>query len=303
MTETTAVEKREEREAKLSERLLDIAGDSFELRAEAFRQLTAYKQAQIIKNATAAIASLSWGSALSLVMRSEVARYALELGTDPVRHWEVLGGTTLYDKAELWMDLVTAQPDFEGFTKKFMHADRRLTEEQSKEREALRAEHGVPDGAAGACLVVIHRTGKIPSEGVNWAGSYEVAKLAKTGQPGTHKDPIGDENPTKTAFTRAFRKAAKTAYPLWFRRNRKGDEDHTVELGRYTRGEVETRLEGERQERKAVESPVTHQLAPGVALSGGSKATYPPVEVDEDPYAPPLTDDEITQHDVPDDAA
>ena len=285
MTETTAVEKRD----TVSERLLEIAGDSFELRAEAFRQLTAYKQAQIIKNATAAIAEMSWGSGLSPVMRSEVARYALEQGTDPVRHWEVLGGR-LYDRAELWMDLVTAQPDFEGFTKKFLHSDKRLTEEQSKEREALRAEHGVPENIAGACLVVIHRTGKIPSEGVNWAGSR-----------GNKKDPVGDAEPTKTAFTRAFRKAAKTAYPLWFRRNRKGDEDHAVELGRYTRGEVETRLEGERQERKAVESPATHQLAPGVALSGGAKATYPPVEVDEDPYR--LTDEEITQHDVPEDAA
>ena len=296
MTETTAVEKRD----TVSERLLDIAGDSFELRAEAFRQLTAYKQAQIIKNATAAIAGLSWGVDLSPVMRAEVARYALEQGTDPVRHWTIMGGK-LYDVAELWMDLVAAQDDYDGFTKKFLHADKRLTDEQNQEREALRGEHGVPEDVPAACLITIYRTGKMPFEGVNWAGSYEVAKLAKTGQPGTHRDPIGDENPTKTALTRAFRKAAKTAYPLWFRRNRKGDEDHAVELGRYTRDEVETRLEGERQERKAVESPVTHQLAPGVALSAGSKATYPPVQVDEDPYR--LTDEEITQHDVPEDAA
>ena len=70
MSETTAVAKQD----TVSERLLDIAGDSFELRALAFQQLTAYKQGQIIKNATAAIAEMSWGSALSPVMRAEVAQ-------------------------------------------------------------------------------------------------------------------------------------------------------------------------------------------------------------------------------------
>ena len=57
----------------------------------------------------------------------------------------------------------------------------------------------------------------------------------------------------------------------------------------------------------------------GLFVHGGGNATYPPVQVDEDPYAEmravenrerqdearmdPLTDEEITQHDVPDDAA
>lgn len=39
----------------------------------------------------------------------------------------------------------------------------------------------------------------------------------------------------------------------------------------------------------------------GLFVHGGGNATYPPVQVDEDPYR--LTDEEITQHDVPDDAA
>ena len=276
---------------------------------------------------------MSWGASLTLEMRSAVARYALENGTDPVRHWEVLGGN-LYDKAELWMDLVAAQDDYDGYAKRFLHADDRVSKTENREREALRGEHGVPENVPAACLITIYRTGKMPFEGVNWAGSYEVAKLSKTGQPGTHRDPIGDENPTKSAFTRAFRKAAKMAYPLWFRRKTQRDPEGGIELGTLSRGEIEERLEGERQERKAVEGPVTHQLAPGVALSAGSKATYPPVST-EDPYAQPrgepkltdqevmieemraeemrerqdearmerLTDEEITRHDVPEDAA
>ena len=39
----------------------------------------------------------------------------------------------------------------------------------------------------------------------------------------------------------------------------------------------------------------------GLKISAGSTTSYPPVQVDEDPYR--LTDEEITQHDVPEDAA
>ena len=289
MTEATAVEK--QKDDAQTEKLLAVAGESIELRAQAFALMHASKQAKIIRTAMAGIASMSWGASLTLEMRSAVARYALENGTDPVRHWEVLGGN-LYDKAELWMDLVAAQDDFEGFKFKYLHDDDRLTEEQRLERRALRAEHGVPEDVPGACLITIFRTGRLPVEGVNWVGSR-----------GKKRDPVGDAEPTKTAKTRAFRKAAKMAYPLWFRRKTQKDPEGGIELGTLSRGEIEERLENHRQETKQVESPVTHQLAPGVALSGGSKATYPPVQVEEDPYAPPLTDEEITQHDVPEDAA
>ena len=286
MTEPKAVSKVEDR----AERLLAIAGDDPLLKAQAFQAMTAYKQSQLITQGAAAIAELSWGVNLSPMMRGEVARYALEQGTDPVRHWEVLGGR-LYDRAELWLDLVTAQVDFEGFTKKFLHDDERLDDGQRAERMALRAEHGVPEGMAGACLVTIYRSSHMPSEGVNWAGSH-----------GNKKDPVGDAEPTKTAFTRASRKAAKTCYPLWFRRHRKAELEG-VEIARFSREGVEERLESERQVRKAMVpvAPPTHQLGAGVALSGGGKQGYPAVSDDpysEEPNLLDLTDDEIRRQDA-----
>ena len=300
MTESTAVAKKRDEGV---DRLLAIAGDSVELRAQAFALMHATKQAQLIRGAMAGIAGLSWGSKLSPDLRSAVARYALENGTDPVRHWEVLGGR-LYDRAELWQDLCASQETYDGHTFEYLHDDDRLSEEDRGARRRLRGKFCIPEGVTAACVVTIHRSDKpLPFVGVNWAGEYTVSMVAKTGQPGTHRDPIGEENPGKTAYTRAFRKAAKMAYPLWFRRKTQKDPEGGIELGTLSRGEIEERLENHRQEAKQVEGPVSHQLAPGVALSGGSKATYPPIQVDGDPYAPPLTDDEITQHDVPDDAA
>mgnify|MGYP001603975360 CR=1 FL=1 len=46
----------------------------------------------------------------------------------------------------------------------------------------------------------------------------EVDELLKTGEHGSEHftDPVGEAEPTKTAQTRAWRKAAKKAVPLWF---------------------------------------------------------------------------------------
>lgn len=299
MTETTAVAKKKDEGI---DRLLAIAGDSVELRAQAFALMHASKQAQLIRGAMAGIAGLSWGSKLSPDLRSAVARYALENGTDPVRHWEVLGGR-LYDRAELWQDLCASQETYDGHTFEYLHDDDRLSEEDRGARRRLRGKFCVPEGVTAACVVTIHRADKpLPFVGVNWAGEYEVT-LAKTGAKGVHRDPIGEENPGKAAYTRAFRKAAKMAYPLWFRRKTQKDPEGGIELGTLSRGEIEERLEYRRQEAKQVESdaPMTHQLAPGVALSAGGKAAYKPVST-EDPYAEEpeaqLTDEEIRQHDV-----
>jgi hypothetical protein len=271
-----------EKEQKLSRTLIDLAGSDLSLRAEAFRLLDSYKQSQMVRAAAAEIASLSWGQKISPATRAQIAAYALSQGTDPVRHWEILGGR-LYDRAELWMDLVAAQPDYEGHRREFIHDDGRLPQSQRKRRQQLRAEHGVPEEVPAAAIVTIYRTGKLPAVGVNWAGTYPVQKTARTGKPGFHEDPIGDENPTKTAETRAFRKAAKKAYPLHFR-TRRADRENGIPLTNLDR--VEEQIERERQEAKAAaeeDRPEWVDLGSGLKIKAGGE-TGPPVRELDDPY-------------------
>lgn len=206
----TAVTKHEDPEqskmVKLEERLLGQA-QTPEERAVVFQQLSEYRQSQLIRQAATAIAEQSWGQNVSPVQCAALARYALETGTDPVRHWTFIAGHP-YDLAELWMDLVASHPDFIRDHSHYLHDDDRLSEALRAERKQLRAQYGVPEGIRGAARVILYFTSRGPFEGVNWAGSR-----------GKKKDPIGDEEPTKTALTRAYRKAAKKAVPLWFKKH------------------------------------------------------------------------------------
>jgi hypothetical protein len=204
--------KRDEQEAKLEKQLTELA-TSPEERAVAFAMLTEYRQSKMTRVFATAIAGQTWGKKLSDYSRAVLARYCLATGTDPARHWEILGDK-LYDKAELWMDIATSRPDYDGYEHEYAHDDDRLDDADRATRKQLRAQYGIPEAVRGACIVRIYKKNQArPFVGVNWAGSYTTI-LARTGNEGKHADPIGDENPTKTAFTRAFRRAAKTAWPL-----------------------------------------------------------------------------------------
>jgi hypothetical protein len=286
--------KHEPKPDKLAMELMDLAGDSMELRAQAFATLTEYKRSQVLRAASAQLAGLSWGKKLSPETRKDVARYALSQGTDPARHWEVLGGN-LYDKSELWMDLVSAQDDCLGTEKDFIHFDDRASDEENKRRELERIKHGVPDDAPAACVVTIHRQGKLPAIGVNWAGSYQVARLsrksiaeAKADPEGQiHDDPVGDENPTKSAYTRAFRKAAKTAYPLHFKRTKKAERDEGIDLTALD--QIEGQIQTEREEVKAQNATLPRMADAPKALESErepiKKRIGPGGEVVEEVYA------------------
>jgi len=218
----------------LEQKLMTMAKTPEE-RAMAFAAATRIRQSRMVREAAVAISALSWGRELTDYARGAIARYALETGTDPVRHWEVLGGH-LYDTAELWQDLATSQADYNGYEADDLTWTDGLGDEEKMRRRAERARFGLPQDVRGACVVRIYRKGiERPFIGANHAGN-RVGYNAKL-KAGEHReagdripDPIGEQDPGKTAFTRAFRRAAKTAWPLWpYKRLPGGDEGITVQ--------------------------------------------------------------------------
>lgn len=188
---------------KLEAHLLELAKTP-EDRERAFRIINHAQQQDLVRRISIAIAEQSWGKEISPVARNAVARYCLEIGADPVRHVFVLGGT-IYLNANFWMDLVAANPKFLKDEVDFIHDDPRAGEQERERRKLLRVEYGAPEAAPGIAIVTLHYDGgRGPFIGVNWAGVRP-------------NDPVGKAEPTKSAQTRAYRKAAMKAEPAWFR--------------------------------------------------------------------------------------
>lgn len=166
------------------------------------------------KNAViAAIRGTIWGKEISQDQVRAVAQYAREMHIDPVRHIEVLGGR-IYLTADFYAEK-GAKYIRDGsiilHETEFIHADDRLValvkeggegaEWAAKEqahRQMQRIKYAVPEGAKAAAVVrLTMRDGGATFVGVNWCG-------------GTQKrDPVGEAEPTKTAETRAARRAWK----------------------------------------------------------------------------------------------
>jgi hypothetical protein len=159
----------------------------------------------------AAIRGTQWSKDLSGEGIYALAEYCRSNGLDPLRHIEVLGGrpyltATLYEERAAPLIqagmLIPHEPEM-------VHVDARLDQlalagdawaiEESTKRMRARITHGVPEKAAAAVVfrVTVAATGKTVV-GVNWCGG------------GTRqRDPVGDAEPTKTAITRAGRRAWK----------------------------------------------------------------------------------------------
>jgi hypothetical protein len=239
-TPATQVPEKDRAEA-VAEKLLALA-KSPEERAFAFQALDRYRQSKLIREASDLVAGTKWGRELSVAGRAALARYALTTGTDPVRHWMILGDK-LYDTAELWLDLVTSQPDFNGYEPEDLSWTEGLTDEERMRRRQERARHGLPQDVKGACVVRIYKKGiDRPFIGANHAGNRKTF-LANKGAVGDKPDPIGEQDPAKTAFTRAFRRAAKTAWPIWPYRRLPMPTDEGVSVVELPPGSVE-RTEG-----------------------------------------------------------
>lgn len=189
----------------LEKQLLDVAKTPNE-RALAFSLASAARQQQILRLTAQAVAEEGWGKAISPVARQAVVRYCLEVGADPIRHVHVLGGN-VYLNAAFWMDLVASNPKFVRAETAFIHDDDRADQQERERRKAQRLLLGVPEKALGAAVVTLYYAeGRGPFIGVNWAGAKD-------------SDPVGKQEPTKTAETRAYRRAAMKAEPAWFRKH------------------------------------------------------------------------------------
>jgi hypothetical protein len=173
----------------------------------------------------ATIRGQQWGLGIGSAMARTVANYCHELGLDPVRHVEVLGGkiyltSTLYEEraAPLIRDgIVIPEPVY------FINADARLdtaakqtddpelaewARAENRKRMQERIDRNVPEAATATAVKRI----KIASsgayvDGVNWCGGGTRKKHTRDGLKDA--DPIGDLEPAKTAETRAGRRAWK----------------------------------------------------------------------------------------------
>ena len=186
---------------KLELQLLEQAKTPAE-RQLAFSLASQARQAKMIRDVAVAVAETGWGKEISPISRAAVVRYCLEIGADPVRHVHMLGGT-VYLNAAFWMDLVASNPKFLRAETRFVHQDDRADAEEQERRKAQRLVYGVPEKALGAAVVTLFYDGRGPFIGVNWAGAKD-------------SDPVGKQEPTKTAETRAYRRAAMKAEPAWF---------------------------------------------------------------------------------------
>lgn len=194
----------EPKQPKLEGDLLAMAKTPDE-RLTAYQLASAVRKNQMVAAAAKELAATGWGQGISAYGRSAVIRYCLEIGADPMRHVFILGGS-IYLNAEFYRELVASNPAFIRDTVQFIHDDVRATDEERALRKALRVEHGVPENAPGAALVTLYYRSRGPFTGVNWAGVRD-------------KDPVGKAEPTKSAHTRAYRKAALKAEPAWFKQH------------------------------------------------------------------------------------
>lgn len=219
-------------------------------RQQAFALASQVRQANMVRAAALAVAETGWGSQVSPMTRAATVRYCLQIGADPFRHVNVLGGN-IYLNAAFWMDLVAANPKFKRSTTEFIHDDARASDAERDERKTQRIAYGVPEKAPGAAKVTLYYEDRGPFVGVNWAGVRE-------------KDPVGIAEPTKTAETRAYRRAALKAEPAWF--------------GKHPRLKDTTQLfvESRVVDQPGVDAPPAAQAAPQATIGAGA----PPSEAE-----------------------
>jgi hypothetical protein len=167
----------------------------------------------------AAIRGTLWGKDLPEVFLRSVAEYCRQNQLDAVRHVEILGGR-IYLTAEFY-DERGAHLIRDGIIKPlpvdFIHVDERLEKlandgdewaKQERERRLReRIKHAAPEAAKATAVhrFEISSSGAVV-EGVNWCGGGTRKKMRSGGQL-VDADPIGDLEPTKTAETRARRRA------------------------------------------------------------------------------------------------
>lgn len=175
----------------------------------------------------AAIRGTTWGKDIHPTIQRAIAEYCRLYGLDPQRHIEVLGGkiyptATLYEErgAPLILAGIITKEEPEH-----INADARLDElakagdewakEESMRRKRLRIKYNVPEKATGVVVQRMKVNGLLIGQqtntvivGVNWCGGGVRVKKRKDGTTYID-DPVGEAEPSKTAETRAARRAWK----------------------------------------------------------------------------------------------
>lgn len=151
-----------------------------------------------------------WGKDMNDGSVRAVAQYCNENGLDAVRHVEILGGR-IYLTAEFYRergapliragvvrpdepDLITADSRLDEMAKSG-NGNAEWAKLEGERRARLRVQYGVPEGVKAAAVIRFRLNSGATVVGVNWCGG--TAK----------RDPVGDAEPTKTAITRAERRA------------------------------------------------------------------------------------------------
>jgi hypothetical protein len=202
-------------------------------RAKLFELADAVAQSRLLRKAAALVGVTQWGAGLSQEGRVAFGRYCLEVGADPLRHVDLLGGNPFFN-SDYYRDMIAANPEFEGDDPPaWIHDDPRLAADEKDEtlpeevrdaarkerlyRRAQRIARNVDDADPAACVLRLRYKGGRVFEGV---GTVHFGKVKNSRDPAARdrdRDPIGLENPRTTAESRAWREAGEKAEPIWFR--------------------------------------------------------------------------------------
>lgn len=180
----------------------------------------AAEQRRLESRIAAQISGQTWGKSLDHLTRVAFASYLIRHSME-LDEVDILGGR-IYKNGTYYLN--RAQPLVRAGTIELRHeyinhdprldelvksADKEIAAKAKSEIERrilLRIEHAVPEDQPSAVVayVTIAKTGKVLA-GVNWCGN------GGRNSNGKLNDPVGDDEPEKTAITRAYRRVLRMA--------------------------------------------------------------------------------------------
>jgi hypothetical protein len=202
-------------------------------RAQAYDIAGSVQQLRLIRRMASLVAATTWGAALSQEGRVAFGRYCLEVGADPLRHVDLLGGQPFFN-SDYYRDLIAANPAFvRDEPPVWLHDDPRLKQDTNDKdlpqdvrdgaqkerlyRRSQRIDRNIPEETPSCCLLRLHYKDRGPFEGLGMVHAGKVTNSRDPAKRQNDRDPIGLDNPRATAEARAWREAGEKAEPIWFR--------------------------------------------------------------------------------------
>lgn len=200
------------------------------------------------------IANMSWGKNLGIETCEAIAVYCRRYQIDPASEIEVLGGR-LYRNAAYYIrrgvelrdqglirDVIVTHINADPRLERLAAGDDEVATRAKNElraREFARIQHNIPDEAKGAVVVTI-----VPAEGATVVGANYAGRGLKT-RDGRMADPVGENDPGKTAETRAYRRAWRHLISIIPRlaATEDGADDEGKSLSQVVRSEIKANAE------------------------------------------------------------